>query len=470
MTARCLFRSAKNLSSVTSLPPAVLSGLTTSISEKFDNWIATGLLVALFFATLAHGAVEPWSLAIFEVMLIGLLLLWGIKATRERRLELNIPAAAFPIAALAVVAIAQSIAFTATDGHRLSLSMDVEATRQSLLLLLLLMFAFIAAVNSLQVRERLSRLANILTFFGTALALFALIQYLTWNGNFYWVRPANASVFGPFVNRNHFAGFMAMLIPFPLALMLNIVRGQARFLYGFAASVMGTAAIVSNSRSGIISIVASLLFMMLLRKLSVASILIVGAAMVGSVLWLGAAPIVEHFGEAVDQLVHSGAPDVGRLMIWNGTLNMVRHHPVLGVGLGAFVSIYPTYETQPASVLINYAHNDYLQILSECGIVGGIIAASFIGILLFGIYRGVAMRDPLRSAMSLAAGAGIVAILIQSVSDTDLQVPSNALLFLILVALVTGSQEPAITVGAVCDRAPFQVEQRAVADRAYRFE
>jgi len=415
-------------------------------------------MVVLFFTALAHGAVEPWSIAIFELMLIAILLLWGIKITVDRRLDVNIPPAALPILALLLLGIVQSIAFTGGDGQRWSLSMDVEATRQTLTILFFLAFAFIAASNFLVTRERLLRLANALTIFGAALAAFALVQHFAWNGSFYWLRPTSQSVFGPFVNRNHFAGYMAMLMPVPLALILHVVRGHGRLLFGFAAALMGTAAIVSNSRSGVISLAGSMVFMMILNTVcrnrdiagghrpplqrTIGPIALVALAVIAGVLWIGASEILEHFGDAVDQLVQSGTPDVGRATIWQGTLNAIRHHPVLGVGLGALVTVFPTYETVPSLLRINYAHNDYLQILAEAGAAGGIIVVWFIAVVLFGVYRGIRSRDPLPAAMALASGAGIIAILIQSVAETDLQIPSNALLFLVLAAVASRIQEP----------------------------
>ena len=405
-------------------------------------------MVVLSFTALAHGAVEPWSIAIFELMLIGILLLWGIKVTIDRRLDVNIPPAALPILALLLLGIVQSIAFTGGDGQRWSLSMDVEATRQTLTILFFLGFAFIVASNFLVTRERLLRLANALTIFGAALAAFALVQHFAWNGSFYWLRPTTQSVFGPFVNRNHFAGYMAMLMPVPLALILHVVRGHGRLLFGFAAALMGTAAIISNSRSGVISLAGSMVFMMILKKRdtvrvsTIGPVVIVALAVIAGVLWIGASEILEHFGDAVDQLVQSGTPDVGRATIWQGTLNAIRHHPVLGVGLGALVTVFPTYETVPSLLRINYAHNDYLQILAEAGAAGGIIVVWFIAVVLFGVYRGIRSRDPLRAAMAMASGAGIIAILIQSVAETDLQIPSNALLFLVLAAVASRIQEP----------------------------
>src|SRR5205823_13762285 len=94
----------------------------------------------------------------------------------------------------------------------------------------------------------------------------------------------------------------------------------------------------------------------------------------------------------------------------------------------------------PSLFGLDYSHNDYLQILADGGVVGGVIAVWFIVVILFAIYRGIRSRDPLRSGLSLAAGAGIVAVLVQSLSDTDLQIPSNALLFLVLAAVVSRTE------------------------------
>ena len=132
--------------------------------------------------------------------------------------------------------------------------------------LFFLAVSFIVAVNFLATRERLLLLANVLTVFGALLGAFSLIQFFTWDGRFYWLRSTGQTVFGPFVNRNHFAGYMAMLMPVPLGLILRAVRGQAQLVYGFAAALMGTSAIVSGSRSGVISMVAALALMAFLRK------------------------------------------------------------------------------------------------------------------------------------------------------------------------------------------------------------
>src|SRR5437867_2536062 len=428
------------------------------ISLLLDKSIAGGLLAAIVFTTLAFGAVEPWSLALFELMLVGLLLLWGIKATLNRHLEITIPATALPIAALLLLGMAQSVVFTNAVGRRAGLSMDVEATRQTVTELFFIGASFIVAANFFVTRQRLFLLANVLIVFGAVVAAFALIQNFTWQGRFYWLRATPWTVFGPFVNHSHFAGYMAMLVPVPLALMLKAIRGQARLLYGFAAALMGTAAIVSGSRSGIISLAAAVVLLAVLnrrctvgavydravidrayrfRLSRIGPISLVTLSIIAGVLWVGATPVLERLGQAVDQLVRSGSPDVSRAMIWQDTVKIIRDYPILGAGLGTYDTIYPTYAHTEELFGLDYAHNDYLQVLAEAGAVGGLIAVWFIVVIFSAASRGIRSRDPLFASLALAGAAGILGVLVQSLSDTDLQIPSNALLFLVLSAVVS---------------------------------
>jgi len=412
-----------------------------------------GLVLAIVFTTLAHGAVEPWSVALFELIVIVVLLLWSAKAVVDRCLEMTIPTVALPLATFLLLGLAQSVAFTNQMGQRTSLSMDVEATRHAVIILFFLVISSIVAANFFRTPERLLLLANVLTLFGALLAAFALIQNFTWDGRFYWLRATQYTGFGPFVNRHHFAGYMAMLVPLPLGLILRVVRSQAQLLYGFAAALMGTAAIISGSRSGAISLAAALAFMAVLNRrshrhydsldpehLSLAKLgplAVVVMTMIAGVHWIGAAPIVERFGGSVDQLVRSGTPDPSRAIIWRATARIIRDYPLSGTGLGTYRTIYPTYADSDKLFGLDYAHNDYLQAIADGGAAGGIVAVWFIVATFSAIRRGLHARDPLLAGLTLAAGAGIFAVLIQSISDTDVQIPSNALLFLVLSAVVS---------------------------------
>ena len=114
---------------------------------------------------------------------------------------------------------------------------------------------------------------------------------------------------------------------------------------------------------------------------------------------------------------------------------MIKSNPVTGVGLGAFETAYPIYTRSDGSLLVSQAHNDYLQILADCGVIGGGLAIWFIAATLAAVLRGLKSRDRLVRGLSLGSGAGIIAMLVHSAFDFNLQITSNALMFLLLTSV-----------------------------------
>jgi O-antigen ligase len=425
------------------------------IRNVVDKSIVAGLLTAVVFTTLALGTVEAWSVAIFELMVVVLVLLWASKAIIEKRLEIRFTPAALPLGAFVLLGLAQSIAITGSAGQTSSLSMDVEATRGAAAMIFFLFVSFLIAVNFFDTPQRLHTLANVLIIFGLALAVFALVQHFTWEGKMYWVRPtasAGAGTGGPFVNRNHFAGYMEMLIPIPAALALSrAARGEARLFCGFAAAIMSIAEAASLSRGGMVSLAAGLLFlaaMSVRRRRNNRSpkreswlsfrpeyfVLLMLAAICAGVVWIGADfDILKRI--AHDPLTTSAVTD--RRGVWGDTLTMFGANPILGVGLGAFETVYPIYGHGDGSFLIQFAHNDYLQVLSDGGLVGGAIALWFIVVIARAMTQVTKAADPFLRALGLGSAAGIFALLVHSLFDFNLQIPSNALLFLVLSVIVS---------------------------------
>jgi len=425
--------------------------------DHLSKTIAVGFLVALVFAALAHGAVEPWSVFIFEVMIVILLVLWTIKVLADRRLKLNIPAPILPVAALVLMGLIQSLAFTDSAGRLMSLSKNVGFTRAAVSVLIFALISFIIAANFFASRGRLSALANFLVIYGLGMALFGLVQHFSWNGRFYWLRATEVTnPFGPFANHNHFAGYMELLIPIPVALILTrAVKAELRVLFGFAAVVMGVAVALSLSRGGIISIAAAMMFLLFMsvrlpkrrREASkfkipplvsqLAIVLVLIGTVVGGLLWIGADPVIKRVTEG--QVSSEGAPKEtffsSRGWVWRDTFTMIRANPIFGVGLGAYETAFPIYTRSDGSLRVPQAHNDYLQIVADCGIAGGIIAIWFIVVLFRAVIRSSRSDDSLYAGLALGCGGGVFAMLVHSFFDFNLQVPSNALLFLLLSAV-----------------------------------
>lgn len=429
--------------------------------------IAAGLIALAVFTALAHGGVEPWSQFLFVCGVGVLTALWLIHAARQRKLALYLPATTWPLLGLVLLGLVQSVTWQDADGYRQSLSWDVETTRNTALWLACLLLCSLLAANFLAHRERLEKLAQFLTLFGVLLATFAVIQYFTWNDRFFWLRPTSVAgaPFGPFVNRNHFAGYMELLLPWPIALLLTRHRNSAeKVFYGFAAFWIAAVAIFSQSRGGLISIVTQLIFLaafapglknhdraprgnnmlpaFALRAGAVLAILLVTAL---GVFWLGAERVVNRLANAPELAAATTTVPLfqgGRGELWRHSWDIFRANPLTGVGLGAFETALPKYLQMPnPGVVVSQTHNDYLQILTDGGLIGALLAVWFLFVTVRGISVGLRVREPFMQTVVLACGAGICGLLVHSLFDFNLQLLSHALLFLSFASLAVQLSE-----------------------------
>ena len=156
----------------------------------------------------------------------------------------------------------------------------------------------------------------------------------------------------------------------------------------------------------------------------------------GGIFWLGADPVIDRI--KLGQAASAGQSETffsSRGWVWRDTIAMIKANPLLGVGLGAYDTAFSMYTKSDGSLRVPQAHNDYLQVVADCGVVGGLIAIWFLIILFRTVMRGIRSRDPLYSGLALGSGSGIFALLVHSLFDFNLQLPANALLFLVLVAI-----------------------------------
>lgn len=437
-----------------------------SAGNLIGRLISIGLLTTMAFTVLAFGTVEAWSVAIFSLLILILSLLWGLKCFIDQRLDLSVTAEAWPLITLIGYGLLQSIARTDPSGKRFAISMDVEATRLALEVAIVLLVSLLLFANFFADTGRLSWLRNFLIVFGLAVSVFGLVQKFTWNGKYYWVfepSPLSQAPLGPFVNRNHFAGYLEMIVPIPVSLiLLRAVRGELSFFYGFAAVMMSVAIFVSLSRGGMISLVASLIFVLAFgikpateilkgygkaRRSSgilprIGAVILIALTIGGGVWWVAGDAVIDR-AERVELTGEAHGSEgretffQSRGWIWRDTTAMIRANWLTGVGLGAYETAYSFYGKRDGTLIISQAHNDYLQIVADCGLVGGGIALWFLILLFRDFARALSHRDEAMVGMALGCGGGIVAMLVHSLFDFNLQLPSNALLFLALTAVVS---------------------------------
>src|SRR5262249_53000814 len=162
------------------------------------------------------------------LLVVALLLLWAVKAFLDRKLAVTIPQVAWPLAALIAFGLVQSVAWRDGAGNRQSLSLDVEATRATVIMLCCLLASCLLAANFLASAARLKALARFIPIYGMLLAFLAVVIHFADVEYSYWPWPIRAAgTFGPFVNRDHFAAYMELLIALPVALIVTqYVRGE----------------------------------------------------------------------------------------------------------------------------------------------------------------------------------------------------------------------------------------------------
>lgn len=416
----------------------------------------------IVWTTLAFGTVHDWALAVFAAVAAGLVCLWCLDGWILRSVQLNRNALQWPLLGLIVLGLVQLLPWrSAPDDAGLGLSltraltMDRYATQLVLVQLISLFIYFAALLIFTDSPRRLRALTRTIIIFGFVLAMFGLTQSLTSDGTrVYWFRQLTQSTaFGPFINRHHFAGYMELTIALPLGLLLSgALETHKRPLYAFAALLMAVSLILTNSRGGMISLAAEVLFVIVIAGPKAASsersrsgnrlrgvLWRAGAALVfGVVLLIGAIAVGGPgvFNRLLGT-VNASDPTTGRAHFWNITLDVIHQHPWIGSGLGSFGVIYTRYDSRNGLYRLEQAHNDYLQILADAGIIGGLLGLSFL-VLLFS--KGFARRstdDKFRRGVAIGALAGCFAVLVHSAFDFTLHTTSNALLFLVLAGMAT---------------------------------
>ena len=403
------------------------------------RFFRVGLCCLLAFAVLSFGAVEEWSQAVLEVGASALLVLWAVRQYRRKSEEVILPPEFVPLSAFALVVIVQLVfSFTASRYY----------TRVELqLLITYLIYVFLIS----QVFRRRADWRAFVWFLMTVgffVSVFGILQYLTFNGKLYWSREMRfgGAPFGPYANRNHFAGFAEMVIPMSLVpLVLGKVRRERVFLVILFAIVPMAALLLSASRGGIVSFALQIVILgllLLVRRVHRKHMIIGGAVVLTAVMavsWIGVNQVLARFagGQALEAT--AGKRASMRQDAWRIFLD----HPILGTGLGTLVMVFPTYDSLYDGKIVNHAHNDYLEALAETGIVGGLCCLWFLGVVLVNGLKGTAeLGESFGSVLNLTGLVACSGILIHSLVDFNLHIPANGLLFVVSAHLATLRLEP----------------------------
>lgn len=443
---------------------------------KFIDWpIYFFICLILFLSPLPFGSVTPDSLLIIQLFSFFIFTLWLIKSILEKRTPFPSVKPYIPILLFFIVCLFQIVPLpgfvlglisdksleiwvstrSVLEGIEPSIEMRFftisvypNITLQKTLLLLSYLVFGIVVSRSFRSAKTFSIVLFSIFIVMVLEATVGIYQYLSSGGG--------ESARGTFINRNHFAGFIEMSFPLFLGYVLAMGAWDEsseksflkrfittdnlpkQILFLFVLGVILLSVILSKSRGGIFSILISLAFFYIvssrfLKKGIEIRWMIYLAAAVGFffAVYIGLFPIIERYLLIEEQLP-------SRTLIWKDTINIIKDFPVFGSGLGTFSYIFPLYKVSIVTPYVYYySHNDYLQILTETGIVGFLLLMTALIVFLLSSVRNLirlsSEEDYTRFFPLLGALTGILSILIHSLVDFNLQIPSNGLYFAFLI-------------------------------------
>lgn len=414
------------------------------------------LCISIPITALAYGTVHSWALAAFQAGAALLVLCWVVDAWRSGVLRFSRNVIQLPLVGLILVGLIQLLPLRSASGiagAANSLSFDPYATRLIVVFLATLLVYFSATLAFVDSPRRLRIITYVIIIFGFVLAFLGIIQAIISPKKIYGLLAASSGdPFGPFVNRHNFAAYMEMTLGLTLGLLFSgAVERDKRLLYFTAIGLMGIALLMTQSRGGLVSFVASLIFLVALTSfkqnekgkevkatsstilLRIGMIVAFTILLLWGVAYIGKDTSLTRFAEQQNV----GDPTSSRTKIWQTSIKMFTAHPILGWGLGAFGVGYTQFDTGNGIERPEQAHNDYLQVLTDAGIIGAVLGIFFIVSFFYLSWQRRKTKDIFRRGVVMGAMTGCFSLLVHSFFDFTLHITAVALLFLTCVALAT---------------------------------
>jgi O-antigen ligase len=414
-----------------------------------DRWCEKAILgltlTILVFGPLAAGAVGPFEFLVLQTLTLAVVVLWLARMWIQENYRLLWPPICWCVLAFAAYAIVRYQ------------QADIEyAARTELIRILLYAFLFLAALNNLHRQESTQTVMFVLVFCGMAISLYAVYQFFT-HTEYVWhllapeLKPEQylKRASGTFINPNNLAGFLEMLIPLGLA---GALKGRhaptTRIFLGYAALAMLAGIAVTISRGGWISAGAALavLFAVLVcyRDSRLPAVIFLGLLLALAVVFFREGYRAQTRWQRLFR--EAGEVQDVRHYVAQAAVAMWKDHFWWGAGPAHFDYRFPQYRPEFVQLRPGRAHNDYLNTLVDWGVVGTVLVASAWVCLFIGVVRtwkfvqragDFVAKPSSRAAFVLGATAGLLALLVHSLTDFNVHIPANAILMVTLLALLT---------------------------------
>jgi len=409
-----------------------IKGKPQPLSAQLSSILLYGVFGLLMFGPLAFGGVEPWSIFVLEAGSAVLFLVWVAKQYIDGEIRIRPNALYPPMGAFGLLILLQVVFRTTAYKH--------DSINGILLFCAYAMLCFLAGHTLLRSAQA-RKLAVILSVYGCAVACFSLLQGIAPNGKLYWLREPRLGgwIYGPYVNHNHYAGLMEMLVPIPLVLSLtHMAHKKERLTAAAAAAIMAGTILLSGSRGGMLALLVELMVLavILVRQQKGPRLAVATGAFLAIIIalsvWLGGAEL----GRRIFSISTEARSEISGGIRWKidrDAFKMFLQRPVTGWGLGTFPVVYPQFRSFYTNFFVNQAHDDYIQLLVETGLLGFGIMVWFVIVLYRQAWRKIGnWTSDVSGAVALACLLGVTGILIHSAVDFNLQIPANAALFYVL--------------------------------------
>ncbi len=451
------------------------------------TFIESGLLALLVWSPLPAASVEEWSIFVVELAVAAMAAAY-ILLDEKPSLNPHLPpvlrrmryfvAGFFGFIVFQVLPLPSGLVRLIAPGSYgfrrlyapgfarlkfMSLSIAPSATfREGLFIAACFLLGFLV-LKTVSRGRQIRTIITVLIGSGIFQALYGLFELTRANPRLLFYKKVFSldSVTGTFVNRSHLSGYLEMIVPLAIGLAIarmnlltvgvkgfreKILLWTSRGVLGnilimAGVVVMSLGILLSNSRSGLaVLLFTGFLFVgfsvlifsrtghrqVWVRKLVRATFLVVTILAVT----IGIGSTIRRF--ALDDLLHEDRP-----LYWANTAGIVADFPLFGTGLGTFASAYNAYEKRGGSDMqLVHAHNDYLEYVSELGLLGALIL--FGGILTMAVQAFLAWRNRRNiEARGLALG-GIVSLAgigVHTFTDFNLHIPANMVLFTVVLCL-----------------------------------
>jgi putative inorganic carbon (hco3(-)) transporter len=441
-----------------------------------DRFLFHPFLGLLLWMPLPFGSNVPWASSLMEAWVFLIAGLWLVQYYRGK-VSLNQPfVRAWPVTACLLATLVwvvvqalplpagvlgllspRALEIHSTTHSYPSLSLDVYATRQAALQTLAYLLFFCLTLLLVNDEPRIKRLALTIILSGLFQAAYGALMMLSGLEYGFFIRTQGGVATGTFINRNHLAGYLEMCLATGVGLMLaelsstraagwrDSARRLLRTLLGtkarvrLALVVMVTGLVLTRSRMGNVAFAASLsgaggFYLLAVRRLSGRTIAFFASLLVIDLLVVGNFFGIEKVAERIEQ---TSIDSEERVNVDRDALAMLRDFPLAGTGAGSFYTVYPMYTSAVVVTgFTRHADNDYLQFACEFGLVfAAVLGAAVMASLWTAIRAQLKRRDRLLQGMGFAATMAIVALLIHSAVDFNLQIPANAAMFVVMLAL-----------------------------------